>query len=247
MPQPQGQRSFSAKSKPQHLHAPPRKQKRGPSVREYLRPDEVDAMVQAARNQGDIPVRDAAIILLMFRHGLRTAELMALRWPHVDLNAGYLDVHRAKRGHHAKHPLRARNCDSCGNSSAPTHIRRMCSCPNARRPCRHAQSGRLSRKQAKLAGLPFVPIPTSSAMRAAITWRLGAMIPGPFRIIWGIRTFSIQCATPPWRLTDSKVSGMIKRCRFSESSGAQPDAKPSRFLAAHCTDAPVRAMWPVLS
>ena len=75
-------------------------------MRDYLRPDEVDAMVQAARKAGLHPVRDAAIILMMFRHGLRTAELIALRWQQVDLKAGYLDVHRAKRGHNAKHPLR---------------------------------------------------------------------------------------------------------------------------------------------
>jgi type 1 fimbriae regulatory protein FimE len=75
-------------------------------VRDYLRPEEVEAMIQAARKAGRHPVRDAAIILMMFRHGLRTAELVALRWHQVDLKAGYLDVHRAKRGHNAKHPLR---------------------------------------------------------------------------------------------------------------------------------------------
>jgi integrase len=51
-------------------------------------------MVQAARKSGRHRVRDAAIILMMFRHGLRTAELVALRWQQVDLKAGYLDVHR---------------------------------------------------------------------------------------------------------------------------------------------------------
>ena len=44
-------------------------------------------------------------MLLMFCHGLYTAELTALRWHRVDFTAGYLDVHRATRGHHAKHPL----------------------------------------------------------------------------------------------------------------------------------------------
>ena len=63
-------------------------------------------MVQAARTSGRHRARDAAIILLMFRHGLRTAELVALRWHQVDLKAGYLDVQRVKRGHHATHPLR---------------------------------------------------------------------------------------------------------------------------------------------
>jgi type 1 fimbriae regulatory protein FimE len=106
MPRPPGPRSFSAKSSAARRPAPPRKQKRRPSVRDYLRPDEVEAMVQAARKTGRHPVRDAAIILMMFRHGLRTTELVALRWHQVDLKAGYLDVHRAKRGHNAKHPLR---------------------------------------------------------------------------------------------------------------------------------------------
>ena len=103
---PQPQRSFSAKSPSRSLPGPPRKQRHDASVRDYLRPDEVDAMVQAARKAGRHRVRDAAIILMLFRHGLRTAELVALRWQQVDLKAGYLDVHRVKHGHHAKHPLR---------------------------------------------------------------------------------------------------------------------------------------------
>jgi type 1 fimbriae regulatory protein FimE len=106
MPQPRGQRSFSAKLPRGRRPAPPLKQKRSPAVRDYLRPDEVEAMVQAARKSGRHPVRDAAIILMMFRHGLRTAELVALRWHQIDLKPGYLDVLRAMRGHHAKHPLR---------------------------------------------------------------------------------------------------------------------------------------------
>ena len=106
MPAPTRQRSFSAKSQPESRPGPPRKKKLDPAVREYLRPDEVEAMVQATRKAGRHQVRDAAILLLMFRHGLRTAELVALRWQQVDLKAGYLDVHRVKRGHDAKHPLR---------------------------------------------------------------------------------------------------------------------------------------------
>jgi integrase len=106
MPAQPRQRSFSAKFPREPRPAPPRKKRRDDSVRAHLRPDEVDAMVQAARISGRPRVRDAAIILLMFRHGLRTAELVALRWHQVDLKAGYLDVHRVKRGHDAKHPLR---------------------------------------------------------------------------------------------------------------------------------------------
>jgi integrase len=106
MPQQRAQRSFAAKLSSESLSAPPLKQKRSPAVRDYLRPEEVEAMIQAARKTGRHRVRDAAIILMMFRHGLRTAELVALRWHQVDLNARYLDVHRAKRGHNTRHPLR---------------------------------------------------------------------------------------------------------------------------------------------
>jgi hypothetical protein len=79
-------RSLSAQSPPPPRHAPPRTQKRGPAVRDSLRPEEVDAMVPAARKAGWHPVRAAAIILLRFCHGLRTAELIVLRWQHVDLH-----------------------------------------------------------------------------------------------------------------------------------------------------------------
>ena len=106
MSAPPTRRLFSAKSKHKLRPAPPKKKKRDESVRDYLRPDEVDAMVQAARKSGRHRVRDATIILMMFRHGLRTAELVALRWQQVDLKAGYLDVHRVKQGHDTKHPLR---------------------------------------------------------------------------------------------------------------------------------------------
>ena len=62
--------SFSAK----FFNPPPIKQAYS-GEREYLRPDEVKTLIKAAKNVGRHGVRDAAMILLMFRHGLRTAEL----------------------------------------------------------------------------------------------------------------------------------------------------------------------------
>jgi len=85
--------------------SPPRK-KPSTGEREYVRPDEVDAMMKAAKGVGLHGERDAAMILMLFRHGLRTAELVALKWSQIDLKKGYLDVHRAKGGNDARHPLR---------------------------------------------------------------------------------------------------------------------------------------------
>jgi hypothetical protein len=62
-------------------------------------------MIHAARKVGRHRVRDSAIILLMFRHGLRTAELVALKWSQIDLTGGYIEVHRVKQGHDSIHPL----------------------------------------------------------------------------------------------------------------------------------------------
>jgi len=76
-------------------------------AREYLRPDEVELMIQVARQVGRHGVRDAATILLMFRHGLRTAELVALKWTNVDLRGGYIEIRRVKHGHDSIHPLRS--------------------------------------------------------------------------------------------------------------------------------------------
>ena len=50
--------------------------------------------------------RDATMILVAYRHGLRVSELVDLRFDQIDFNAGTLAVRRAKRGTPAMHPIR---------------------------------------------------------------------------------------------------------------------------------------------
>lgn len=64
-------------------------------------------MIGAARKVGRHGVRDSAIILLMFRHGLRTAEVVALKWSQIDFAGGYIEIRRVKHGHDSLHPLRS--------------------------------------------------------------------------------------------------------------------------------------------
>jgi integrase len=66
--------------------------------REHLTPDEVERMVAAARQRGRYGVRDALLIMLAYRHGLRASELIALRWDQIDFKAGTLHVNRLKQG-----------------------------------------------------------------------------------------------------------------------------------------------------
>src|SRR5260370_15140337 len=74
-------------------------------AREYLTEKEVDRLIEAARKRGRNGQRDAAAILLAYRHGLRASELCTLRWAQVDLKHGRLHVNRAKGGQESLHPL----------------------------------------------------------------------------------------------------------------------------------------------
>src|SRR5262245_19018967 len=75
--------------------------------REYLTESEVDRLIDAARKRGRNGARDAAAILLAYRHGLRASELVALQWSQLDLRHGKLHVNRAKGGIESVHPLHA--------------------------------------------------------------------------------------------------------------------------------------------
>jgi len=72
--------------------------------REYLTPKEVDALMEAARKnrRGH---RDATMVLLAFRHGLRPSELCGLKWEQFDLGQGTVHINRLKNGISSVHPL----------------------------------------------------------------------------------------------------------------------------------------------
>src|SRR3954470_6247505 len=72
--------------------------------REYLTPKEVERLITAAR-QNRHGHRDAAMIRVAYRHGLRVSELCALRWDQVDFEHGLLHVRRIKNGMPSVHPL----------------------------------------------------------------------------------------------------------------------------------------------
>ncbi len=74
--------------------------------REYLSETEVKAVMGAAARCGRHGLRDAALILIAYRHGLRVSELVALRWDQVDLLQGLMHVTRLKNGVPSVHPLR---------------------------------------------------------------------------------------------------------------------------------------------
>jgi type 1 fimbriae regulatory protein FimB/type 1 fimbriae regulatory protein FimE len=74
--------------------------------REYLTPTEIEKLIKAAK-QGRWGLRDATLITVAYRHGLRAVEACELEWSQVEFgrNAA-LHVRRAKRGKEAVHPIR---------------------------------------------------------------------------------------------------------------------------------------------
>src|SRR5215510_8950452 len=75
--------------------------------REHLTEREVERLIDAAKDNrwGH---RDATMILLAFRRGLRASELVDLRWEQIDLENAILHVRRVKQGTPATHPLTGR-------------------------------------------------------------------------------------------------------------------------------------------
>src|SRR5262245_57050146 len=86
--------------------APRRQRNADVRTREHLTPDEVEKLMTAAGRLGRHGHRDATLILLAYRHGLRVSELVALRRDQLDLKAGLLHVSRLKNGVPSTHPLR---------------------------------------------------------------------------------------------------------------------------------------------
>ncbi len=85
---------------------PPRRKNSEVRSREHLTPDEVEQLINAAKSVGRHKHRDATLILIAYRHGLRVSELVALRWDMVDLKQGLLHVSRLKDGVASTHPIR---------------------------------------------------------------------------------------------------------------------------------------------
>jgi type 1 fimbriae regulatory protein FimB/type 1 fimbriae regulatory protein FimE len=73
--------------------------------REYLTPAEVEKLVRAAARVGRHRHRNATLILIAYRHGLRVGELVSLRWDQVDFVEAVLRVTRSKNGTASNHPL----------------------------------------------------------------------------------------------------------------------------------------------
>jgi site-specific recombinase XerD len=73
-------------------------------TREYLTEAEVERLMDTAK-KNRWGHRDATMILVAYRHGLRVSELVDLRWDQVDFRTAALHVRRVKQGTPSTHPI----------------------------------------------------------------------------------------------------------------------------------------------
>ena len=74
--------------------------------REYLTPSEIERLIKAAKD-GRWGQRDACLVIVAYRHGLRAKEACELEWSQVEFGrSASLHVRRAKKGKPAVHPIR---------------------------------------------------------------------------------------------------------------------------------------------
>src|SRR4051794_38814500 len=85
--------------------APGRKPNADYRTREYLTDREIERLQDAAKTNR-YGQRDATMILVAYRHGLRVSELVDLRWTQIDFDAAVLAVRRVKKGSPSTQPIR---------------------------------------------------------------------------------------------------------------------------------------------
>ena len=73
--------------------------------REHLTETEIEKLIETAKDNR-YGQRDATMILVAYRHGLRASEVCDLRWEQIDFNSATLHVRRVKNGKASTHPVR---------------------------------------------------------------------------------------------------------------------------------------------
>ena len=123
--------------------------------REYLTSAEVERLIRAAGKIGRHRHRDAAMILIAYRHGLRVGELVALRWEQVDLDEAVLHVTRSKNGTPSNHPLGRTELRALRRVRRAYGESRHVFMTERKGPLTAATVRKMLARAGRLAGLPF--------------------------------------------------------------------------------------------
>ena len=169
------------------------------------------------------------MIFVAFRHGLRSSELVALRWDQIDFDHAILHVRRTKEGTPATHPR--------GRTTGPAPTAAGAGSQVAIRV--HQRRARRSRRRALLAWSSALVTRPSSAFRLILTCcatpvalrsPTRATIRGRCRLTSATAIFSTRCDTPSCRRAGSRTFGddRIRLAGRQETADANRDAAAAR-------------------
>src|SRR5258708_16337285 len=142
-------------------------------VREYLTEREVERLMKAAGDNRN-GHRDATMILLAYRHGLRASELCELRRDQIDLTHGRLHVSRKKSGIDSVHPLTGTELRALRRLQREQEPGRYVFLSERGAPMSPVGFRRMVTRLGEAAKMPFSVHPTCSDMPAGSSWRTRA-------------------------------------------------------------------------
>jgi hypothetical protein len=182
--------------------------------REYLTETEVERLIDAARKRGRNSARDAAAILLAYRHGLRARTLPATLGSGRSGAMGVCTLIAPRAGLRASIPCMGQSYERCAHCRAQAST-----CSPHRLALRSLQLGSCGwfSVQGALQSFPSLCTHTCSGMLADTSSRTMATTRVRWRTISGIATFNQPRVIPLLRLIGLRGSGMIDR--VSSSAG----------------------------
>jgi len=123
--------------------------------REYLTPEEVALLIEAARNIGRHATRDATIILIAYRHGLRPGEIVNLNWRNIDFETQTIQVIRLKHGRESVHELGSDELEALRKLQVKYLANEYVFCSERKRPLKKRAVHTIVARAALLAGIEF--------------------------------------------------------------------------------------------
>jgi Phage integrase family len=155
--------------------------------------------------------RDATMILLAFRHGLRAAEVCDLRWDQVEFNAAVLHVRRVKNGTPSTHPLIGDEMRALRRLQRESQPSPFVFVSERGSPFTTAGFARMIERAPPARASISRPIRICCATPAATPSPTEATTQGRYRDGWGTGRSPARPSTRPWRRIGSKTSGGIER------------------------------------
>jgi integrase len=180
-------------------------------TREYLTNDEVQRLAEAAKanRHGQ---RDATMILVAYRHGLRASELTDLRWDQVEFTSATLHVRRVKQGTPSTHPILGDELRALRRLQREQEPRSPFVFTSERdTPFATAGFARMVERAGVEAGLGSKLTRICCDMLAATPWPTGDTTRGRCKPTWATGIFSTRSGTQNCRLLGSRIFGG-KRC-----------------------------------